>query len=103
MELDRWQQIEALFQAALDCEPIQRDSLLEEACAGDRSLRDEIESLLAAYEKSGFTDAPAFADGLRLIEKNHTDILIGRRIGPYKVIREIGRGGMGTVYLAARA
>ena len=103
MELDRWQQIEDLFQATLDCERARRDSLLDEACAGDRSLRDEIESLLAAYEKSGFTDAPAFADGLRLIEKNHTDILIGRRIGPYKVIREIGRGGMGTVYLAARA
>jgi len=103
MEPGRWRQIEELFQAALDSEPSRRDSFLDEACAGDRSLRDEIESLLASYEEGGFTEAPAFRDGLRLLEKDQSDSLAGRRIGPYRVIREIGQGGMGAVYLAARA
>ena len=103
MEPERWRQIEDLFQAALDCEPSRRDSLLDQACAGDPPLRDQIESLLASYEKDGFTGAPAFADGLRLLEKKQSGSLAGRRIGTYRVIREIGHGGMGAVYLAARA
>src|SRR5215510_13730090 len=98
---ERWRQIEDVFQAALDCEPEQRPAFLGAACAGDGSLRQEVESLLASYEKGGFTEAPAFQDGVRLLEKDHG--LAGRRIGPYLVIREIGHGGMGAVYLAARA
>ncbi len=103
MEPERWRRIEKVFQAALDSEPSRRDSLLDEACAGDPSLRNEVESLLASHDRGGFTEAPAFADGLRVLEKNQSDALTGRRIGRYQVIREIGRGGMGAVHLAARA
>ena len=103
MAPERWRRIEEVFQAALDCEPGRRNSLLQEACAGDPLLRNEVESLLAAYQEGGFTGTSAFADGVRLIERTHGDSRAGRRIGPYRVIREIGRGGMGVVYLAARA
>src|SRR5258708_310731 len=101
MEPERWRKIEDLFQTALDCEPERRSAFLESACRDDRWLREEVESLLASYEKGGFTEAPGFQDAVRLLEKHHS--LAGRRIGPYRVIREIGHGGMGAVYLAARA
>ena len=102
MQPDRWQRVEEVFQTALDCEPEQRAQLLAESCAGDQSLRDEVEALLAgASESRGFTEAPAFPEGIRVLERSQS--LAGRHIGPYRVIQEIGQGGMGAVYLAARA
>ena len=60
MTPERWQQVERLYQAALEREPSQRAAFLEEACAGDEELRQEVESLLA-YEPQakGFIEAPA--------------------------------------------
>jgi serine/threonine protein kinase len=101
MESDGWRRLDDLFQAALDCSPERRASFLEAACEGDRELRETVESLLAAYDESRFTDAPGFADGVRVLDRAQRSS--DSRIGPYQVIREIGRGGMGTVYLAARA
>jgi eukaryotic-like serine/threonine-protein kinase len=103
MELERWRQIEHLFHSALDCEPGHRAAFLDSACAGDTSLRQEIQSLLDSYEKGSFTETPAFAEGIKLLEENEERSLAGRNIGPYRVIRKIGQGGMGAVYLAARA
>jgi serine/threonine-protein kinase len=103
MESERWQKIEELFHSALECEPERRAAFLDAVCAADASLRQEIESLLLSYEKAGFTGTPAFAEGVRLLEEKDSRSWVGRNIGPYKVIREIGRGGMGAVYLAARA
>ncbi|HYL84065.1 MAG TPA: serine/threonine-protein kinase [Candidatus Angelobacter sp.] len=103
MEPDRWHRIEELFHSALECAPAQRSALLDSACAGDASLRQEIESLLLSYEKGSFTETPAFVEGVRLLEDRESQSFAGRSIGPYKVIREIGRGGMGAVYLASRA
>ncbi len=103
METNRWRQIEHLFQSALDCEPARRAAFLNSACLGDDSLRQEVESLLASYDKGGFTETPAFAEGLKLLEEKEERSLAGQNIGPYKVIRKLGQGGMGAVYLAARA
>jgi serine/threonine protein kinase len=103
MEPERWRQIEDLFQNALDCEPGRRTAFLDSACAGDASLRREIESLLSSYEKGSFTETPAFAEGIKLLEENEDRSLAGQSIGPYRIIRKIGQGGMGAVYLAARA
>jgi eukaryotic-like serine/threonine-protein kinase len=103
MEPERWHQIEELFHSALDCAPDRRASFLNSACAADPSLRKEVESLLASYEKGSFTETPAFAEGIKLLEENEARSLAGQDIGPYKVIRKIGQGGMGAVYLAARA
>lgn len=103
MEPQRWRQIEDLFQNALDCEPGRRATFLDSACAGDASLRKDIESLLSSYEKGSFTETPAFVEGIKLLEENEDRSIASQSIGPYKVIRKIGQGGMGAVYLASRA
>jgi serine/threonine protein kinase/tetratricopeptide (TPR) repeat protein len=103
MDHDSWQRIQQLFHGAVECEPGQRQAFLDDNCAGDLSLRQEVVSLLAAYEKGGFTGAPAFLEGIRLVEQSGEQSMVGRTIGAYEVIREIGRGGMGTVYLASRS
>ena len=103
MQPERWQQIDAIFQAVVDCEPEKRKALLETSCGGNAELRGEVESLLSAYEKARFTVALAFPDGMKLLEQRACKLDVGRRIGPYRVLREIGQGGMGSVYLAARA
>src|ERR1700747_710082 len=100
MEPERWRQIEDLFHAALDCEPGRRAAFLDSACAGDASLRGEIESLLSSYDKGSLTETPAFAEGIKLLEENEERSHTGQDIGPYRVIRKIGQGGMGAVYLA---
>ena len=103
MEPDRWLQIEEIFQSALDCAPENRAALLDSACDGNAELRKEIESLLASHEKSHFTTPAGFADAMKMLEQRTGQVEEGRRIGPYCVLRRIGRGGMGNVYLAARA
>src|SRR5947209_1650120 len=98
----RWQKIDDLFQAALDCAPERRGAFLDDSCAGDTALRSEVESLVAAHDTAGFSRVPAFAEGMRLLQ-DAGDSMAGREIGPYKILRRIGVGGMGAVYLAARA
>src|SRR5262245_39917345 len=100
MEPDRWQRIDELFRAAVDCEPARRAQFLDAACGGDDLLRKEIESLLAADEMSNFTEPSGYQLAVRLLE--NSQLPAGRHIGPYRIVREIGSGGMGTVYLAAR-
>ena len=103
MDPERFRQIENLFHSALECDPARRSAFLDAACLSDSALRREVESLLASYEKEGFTEAPAFAEALQILDEREAPSLTGQQIGPYKVIREIGHGGMGTVYLASRA
>jgi serine/threonine protein kinase len=102
--MERWQKIEELFQLTIDCAESDRAALLAGACAGDESLREEVESLLTFHARSdGLIDSSAVEDGLKVFLDGSKDALAGSRLGPYKVIREISRGGMGAVYLAARA
>jgi eukaryotic-like serine/threonine-protein kinase len=98
MTPERWQQVKELFNAALERDPAERDAFLAEACAGDRALREEVASLLAEEEQLGsFIAAPAAAR-----REPQLDALSDRRIGPYRVIGELGHGGMGLVLLAER-
>lgn len=101
MQPERWQQIEEIFQRTLDSPLEERTAVLLAACGEDAALRREVESLLASHE-SGFTE-PAFKRGVKVLQQRAEQLAEGRKIGPYRVIREIGRGGMGSVYLAARA
>ena len=103
MQSERWQRIEDIFHSALDCAPGQRPAFLDSACGGDTGLRREVESLLALNDSSGFTNASALEEGISSLERRNQKMTEGRRIGSYRVLREIGRGGMGNVYLAARA
>ncbi|HJQ68469.1 MAG TPA: SUMF1/EgtB/PvdO family nonheme iron enzyme [Blastocatellia bacterium] len=100
MTPERWQQVKPILQSALDLAPGQRASFLDSACDGDTLLRKEVESLLASHREAGsLLDSPAFEAAADLLADETVD-LAGRKIGHYKVVSQIGRGGMGVVYLA---
>ena len=98
---DRWQQIERLYHTALEHDRNQRRAYLQEACSGDDSLRQEVESLLAqGGGGNSFLEAPALEAAARMFSNEQAESLIGRQIGSYQVLSLLGRGGMGEVYLA---
>jgi WD40 repeat protein/serine/threonine protein kinase len=100
----RWQHVKSVFDEALQLDPSQRRGYIEEICALDQELRVEIESLLAAHEQvsEAFLSTPAA--GLDAFQDlTGADPWIGKHIGPYQLVRELGSGGMGEVYLAVRA
>lgn len=107
MTRERSQQVEEIFQTALKLPAAKRAAYLSEACAGDLSLRQEIANLLSGYETEdyefeGLIPPEVQAHNQEAFDDDH-DPLIGRRVGAYRIVREIGRGGMGTVYEAVRA
>jgi non-specific serine/threonine protein kinase/serine/threonine-protein kinase len=97
---ERWQHLDELFHAAVAVPPDERSRIL--ATCADASLRAELEDLLAAHDRAGgFIEAPAVATPGVWPEGGTSRA--GQRVGPYRIVREIGRGGMGAVYLAERA
>ncbi|MDA2938085.1 serine/threonine protein kinase [Acidobacteria bacterium AH-259-A15] len=101
MEPERWQQIDKLLEAALEREGSRRAAFLEEACAGDEALRQEVESLLVSYEQAGsFMEAPALKVAAKGLVEDQAQSLVGRQIGSYKILSLLGAGGMGQVYRA---
>lgn len=104
MDPARLQAVEAIFHAALDVEPSRLEQLLDDRCAGDASLRRDVESLLAAHRRSGsFIDTPIATLDARLFEVDEPDRLVGQTIGHWEIVKRVGSGGMGAVYLARRA
>jgi hypothetical protein len=100
MTPERWQKVEGLFHLSLEREASQRAAFLDEACAGDPDLRGKVESLLIYDgQESGFLETPASKVRGDWLDRDQQVPLVGRRIGPYQVTREIGRGGMGAVYV----
>ena len=98
MTPERWQQIKALLESALERDPLERKAFLDEACAGDPDLRTEVEGLIDAHMRSGdFIESPAYE--MLAGSLTHTD-LPGQAIGPYAIIQRLGSGGMGDIYLA---
>jgi non-specific serine/threonine protein kinase/serine/threonine-protein kinase len=104
-----WKRVSQLVADALERPADERAAFLESACASDARLRREVESLLAADAHAGSflqrsaIDSTAAADIVTAAARESTGLVAGRRIGPYEIIRELGHGGMGVVYLAARA
>lgn len=100
MDTKRWQLLKDIIDSASHLPPSARAAYLREACAGDAALLAEAESLLGADEQAE-----------RLVERAVEAVVeawvdesspVGRRLGAYEVVRELGHGGMGSAYLAAR-
>src|SRR5215467_13776309 len=102
MPSEQWPQIDEILESAMGCDPARRGVFLDAACGNDGQLRREVESLLAFQDESFARDS-GFADAIRVLERRESNLSQGRTIGAYRILREIGRGGMGNVYLAARA
>jgi hypothetical protein len=90
----------AIFKAAVKLAPQQRTAYLDQACAGNPELRSEVEALLRAHDATGgfLRDPPA--EPRPTVAYRPITEGPGTVIGPYKLLQQIGEGGMGVVYLA---
>jgi tetratricopeptide (TPR) repeat protein len=107
---DRWRRVRQITSETLERPESERPSWLAEACAGDEALYREVHSLLTAHARAGaFLETPGLAhegaaEAIEATARHElTSIAAGRDIGPYRIVRELGQGGMGIVYLAERA
>ena len=111
MDPDRWQHVEQIYHAAMQCDPTQRRILLKSACAEDESLLEEVESLIQYSERPArFLEKPALdfmaqalAEDLTATESKYAARMLGKRIAQYRIIDKLGSGGMGDVFRAVRA
>lgn len=95
------EELQKIFRMASDLQDDERARYLDRVCAGDAELKRDVETLLTEHETGALSK-----DQLSEEESGNngdSDPLIGQRLGAYKIEREIGRGGMGAVYVAERA
>jgi serine/threonine protein kinase len=109
-EIERWHEIKDKLDAVLKLAPEQRPAYLDQVSTADPELRRELESLIASHEQAGtdFLNVPppqAAADpsAPNNLNPDHREPMIGRRLGTYEIVEQIGAGGMGEVYRAIRA
>jgi len=95
---DRWQRVNQIFEAALEFAAEERRAFVSGACNGDESLRQDVESLLAAHnEAQNFMERPAVAEVAEVV-LDFKKLFKGQNVGQYKILKEIGKGGQGAVY-----
>jgi serine/threonine protein kinase len=104
MTPERWQQITAIFHAALAREPLGREAFLAEACEADATLRSDVDAMLAGHEGAGqFGELPLLTSVSQLQPDSVLGVAplaIGSWLGPYQIRSLLGAGGMGQVYKA---
>ena len=98
-----WTRVTRLFDEACGVPAHERESWLQRACE-DEAVRREVLALLRAYDEDpGFLETPAdTASAGAQVEQQLRGAVEGRLVGPYRIVREIGRGGVGVVYEAHR-
>jgi predicted Ser/Thr protein kinase len=101
MTPERWEQVDRLFHAAIEAGPDGREAFLADACEGDEILRREVESLLSSHAwDDSFFETPAADVAAELLGVSILSFNPGQEIGNYRIVRHLGSGGMGEVYLA---
>ncbi|HEU4936597.1 MAG TPA: serine/threonine-protein kinase [Vicinamibacterales bacterium] len=100
MNKERWRQVNEIFHTALEQDTWAREAYVQTATAGDPELLREVQTLLSSHQRAPkFLDKPAWAVAPELA-LGDAGSLVGKRIGTYRILEEIGRGGMGVVYAA---
>ena len=103
MNPDQWRAVGELFERAIALPTVERNALIDQTSAADEEVRREVRSLLASHNAAagGFVQERI---GQALESFYQTTVAVARpaRVGPYRLVRELGRGGMGTVFLAER-
>jgi serine/threonine protein kinase len=101
MKNDGWEKAKMIFADAIKLAPELRLRFLDEACADDTETRREVESLLASFDDAdSFMETPAVNEVADVVKSNDKQLKAGKRFGHYEIIKQIGAGGMGEVYLA---
>ena len=100
---EAWARVQEAFAAAVDLQPTQRALLLDRVCGEDETIRREVEALIEADARmAGLIEHPVSGLPRELLLEGE-EAFAGRQFGAYRAVRELGRGGLGTVYLGARA
>jgi eukaryotic-like serine/threonine-protein kinase len=102
MTPERWQRLEAVLRGAIDLDAETRNRYLQQCCGDDDELRRAAESLLAFEPHADSLILGAIQAAAAEFEAVDSSLNSSDRLGVYRIVREIGRGGMGTVYLAER-
>ncbi len=108
MDAERWKRVEDLLQSALELPDAQHEEFLRQECAGDAELLQEVRSLLAAHREAGnFLDPPEINDSNALTQTSLVGAsppampsITGQIVSHYRVLGQLGSGGMGVVYQA---